>query len=267
MLIRLASKDWQQAWLEFLEGYSPLVLQVVHHVETDDDRAEQCFLFVCERLSANDCRRLRRFSPTGPAEFCTWLRVVVRNLCLDWRRKKYGRPRVFRTVARLGSLDQQVFDCVYERGMSLGATLLLLQGSHAGLNEEGLSDSLTRIRDSLSSRQMWLLANRRTKFQSLERDPAMRGGSAVTEIADPAPSPEALAELAERRSALTRALSRLERNDRLLLQLRYGEGLTLEQVSRLAGLGNAQRADRRIREILQRLREGMSQAENRSCCP
>jgi DNA-directed RNA polymerase specialized sigma subunit len=76
-----------------------------------------------------------------------------------------------------------------------------------------------------------------------------------------------MAELAERRSALIRALSRLERNDRLLLQLRYEEGLTLEQVSRLAGLGNAQRADRRIREILQRLREGMSQAENRSCCP
>jgi hypothetical protein len=42
------------------------------------------------------------------------------------------------------------------------------------------------------------------------------------------------------------------------LRLRYEEGLTLDQAARLTGLGNAQRADRRIREILTRLREEMS---------
>ena len=51
------------------------------------------------------------------------------------------------------------------------------------------------------------------------------------------------------------------------LNLRYEEGLTLEQVARLAGLGNAQQADRRIKEILARLREEMSSTENRSYCP
>jgi DNA-directed RNA polymerase specialized sigma subunit len=63
------------------------------------------------------------------------------------------------------------------------------------------------------------------------------------------------------------ALSRLDRDERLLLRLRYEEGLTLDQVSRLAGLGNAQRADRRIKEVLTRLREEMSEPENRSCGP
>jgi DNA-directed RNA polymerase specialized sigma subunit len=42
--------------------------------------------------------------------------------------------------------------------------------------------------------------------------------------------------------------------DRLLLQLRYEQELTLEQVARVLHLENAQQADRRIREVLSRLR-------------
>ncbi len=267
ILIRLASEDREQAWPEFLDLYSPLILQVVHHFETEEDRASECFLFVCDQLSANGCRRLRRFDPAGPAKFSTWLRVVARNLCLDWRRKEIGRPRAFKSVARLGVLDQQAFDCVYQRGMSWRETLLSLQGSYPRLTEEQLSDSLQRVRESLTSRQLWLLGRRRPKVQSLERGSTTNGGVVATQIADPDPNPETLAEISERRAALTRALSRLAKEERLLLHLRYEEGLTLEQVARLAGLGNAQRADRRIKETLARLREDMSSTENRSGCP
>lgn len=76
MLVGLAAENWGQAWSEFLAIYSPLILQVVHHFEHEEDRAEECFLFVCEQLSTNGCRRLRRFKPAGPAQFSTWLRVV-----------------------------------------------------------------------------------------------------------------------------------------------------------------------------------------------
>jgi RNA polymerase sigma factor (sigma-70 family) len=267
MLISLASEDWGQAWSDFLESYSPLILQVVHQFEHEEDRADECFLFVCEQLSTNRCWRLRRFKLGGPAKFSTWLRVVARNLCLDWRRREIGRPRVLRSVSRLGVLDQQVVDCVYERCMSLRETLLSLQAYDPKLTQEQLSDSLERVRERLNPRQLWLLGRRRTKVQSLERDSATGDGSVATQIADPDPSPEALAETAERRAALTVALSRLDKDERLILRLRYEEGLTLDQVSRVAGLGNAQRADRRIREILARLRDEMSEAENRSCRP
>jgi DNA-directed RNA polymerase specialized sigma subunit len=37
--------------------------------------------------------------------------------------------------------------------------------------------------------------------------------------------------------------------------MRYEQDLTLEQVARVLGLENAQAADRRIREVLQRLRK------------
>ena len=41
---------------------------------------------------------------------------------------------------------------------------------------------------------------------------------------------------------------------RLLVKLRFEDGLTLDQIAGLLGLGNAQRADRQIKEVLARLR-------------
>ncbi len=89
----LGSSDSQDAWREFLEGYAPLLLQVARYSEPDPDSASDCFLFLCEHLSREGFRRLRRFRVGGAASFSTWLRAVSRNLCLDWRRHRHGRPR------------------------------------------------------------------------------------------------------------------------------------------------------------------------------
>lgn len=72
---------------------------------------------------------------------------------------------------------------------------------------------------------------------------------------DPGPGPEALAARREQRRLLLQALSRLSSPERLLVRLRFEQGLSLDQVSRVTGLENAQQADRRLREVLRRLRE------------
>jgi RNA polymerase sigma factor (sigma-70 family) len=88
--------------------------------------------------------------------------------------------------------------------------------------------------------------------ESLDSD---REESQALRVADPSPDPERIAILRETQTALARALPRIDANDRLLLRLRYLEGLGLLQVARLVGLKDAQTADRRIREALERLRE------------
>jgi DNA-directed RNA polymerase specialized sigma subunit len=50
-------------------------------------------------------------------------------------------------------------------------------------------------------------------------------------------------------------MSKLEPNERLLIRLRFEEGLTLDQVAKMLGLGNAQRVDREINESLSKLRK------------
>ena len=109
MLKGLGSRDPLPAWTDFLHFYSRILLQVVRLSERDPDYVSECFVFVCEHLSEKGFRRIRRFNPEGQALFTTWLRAVVRNLCVDWQRKEFGRPRMFRSVAQLSQLDQDVF--------------------------------------------------------------------------------------------------------------------------------------------------------------
>jgi RNA polymerase sigma factor (sigma-70 family) len=241
-----------------LERYSPLILQIVRLFERDPDDVSDCFLFVCEQLSQRGFRRLRRFRPKGEARFPTWLRAVVRNLCLDWHRKEFGRERIFQSVARLAVLDQEVFRCLFLQGLSLEETVLCLQPRFPSLTVGRVAESEDRLRKVLSCRQLWLLEVRRPKPVQLLDAEADSNGPAPRQIAAPGPDPEALAVLSQQHAALQRALARLPKADYLLLRLRFDRGLTLKQVSDLARVGSAQKADRRIREILERLKREVS---------
>ncbi len=252
LLRRLGSRESQRAWTEFLELYSPLVLQVTHLFEHDPEHIANCFLFVCEQLSRNGFRRLRRFHVHGPASFPTWLRAVVRNLCLDWRRQEFGRQRIFHSVEQLSRLDQEVFRCIHLQGLSAEDAFLTLHPRIPDLRAEQVSESLERLHHALTPRQRWLLSVR-----TLRPEPIGDGftePSGGLQVADPAPGPEDAAALRETRDALARALAGLPAAERLLIRLRFEQELTLEQVGHLSGLGSAQSADRRLREILERLR-------------
>ena len=258
ILEELGSRDAQEAWAKFLESHAPLILQVVQRRERDPDQASDCFLFVCEQLCQNSFRRLRRFQVKGPASFPTWLRAVVRHLCIDWYRRQSGRERIFHSIARLPTLEQEIFRSVYEQGMELGNTFLLLRPRFPALTRPQLAEGLERVRQSLTSRQLWLLGTRTAETEPLEDGPAQGYGILPRQVPDPKPDPEVLAALKERRTSLARALSRLSRFDRLLVRLRFQRELTLEQVARLTNLGDPQRVDRRIRKILETLRKAMA---------
>jgi RNA polymerase sigma factor (sigma-70 family) len=255
LLQELRTRDPHDAWEAFLEEYAGLIFQVSRYVEKDLDRASDCFQFVCEKLSDDRFRRLQRFKPGGTASFSTWLRAVVRNLCLDWHRKEYGRPRRFRSIARLSGFDQDVFSCVYERGVSAEETLQLLQSKFPAVTLERVAESRERIERELTTKQRWLL-NVRSRRRPKETNTAFEEAEAAPpEIADHRPDPETKTLLAERKEALDRALGHLSKRERLLVRLRFEQELTLEQIAKLLDLGNAQRADRQIKEILARLRE------------
>src|SRR5436190_9445464 len=221
VLQKLRSGDPHEAWTEFLEEYSGLIFQVVRHFENDLDRASDCFQFVCEKLSAQRFRRLLQFKPRGPASFSTWLRAVVRNSCLDWRRREFGRERPFRSISRLSDFDQEVFKYVYERGVPAGETLPLLQSKFANVTPERFAESRDRIEQELTANQRWRLGVRSARRARGNRLTGEEVEPSPLEIADPRPGPEALTILEERRAALSRALDRLSKPERLLVQLRF----------------------------------------------
>jgi RNA polymerase sigma factor (sigma-70 family) len=81
------------AWSEFLQAYSPVVLQGSKPFGREYDDTMDRYLFVVEHLRRNGYSRLRRYQPRPGCEFRHWLLVVTRNLCLDFHRHRYGRPR------------------------------------------------------------------------------------------------------------------------------------------------------------------------------
>lgn len=257
ILSHLASPSPQDAWAEFLDLHTPLILQVVRIFERDADHISDCYLFICEQLSRDRCKRLRRFRPDGPARFTTWLRAVVRNLCLDWHRKEFGRHRVLESIGRLNALDQEVFRLALEGGAGEEEVLHALAPRFPGLKRDQVVQSLERIHSQLTPRQRWLLAARSGR-RADPNDSATEMEELAGMLPDSRPNPEAWTAQREERGHLEKALARLAPGDRLLVQFRYEQDLSLEEVARLAGLDNAQQADRRIREVLERMKKEMT---------
>lgn len=249
----LGSRNPERAWSEFLRVHASLIIQVVRLFERDQDQVADCFLFVCEQLSRRRFRRLRKFRPNGPAQFETWLRAVLRNLCLDWHRKEFGRQRIFRSIANLAPLEQEVFRCVYEKGFSPEYALAWLVPRFPQLNTGSLQTCIDRIEATLTPRQRWLLSmgSSRTTTCGLE-DTEDR---LIVQAADMHGNPETQVALKEQRERLANALEKLSAGERLMLRLRFEEDLTFEQIARLFKLADAQTADRRIRQLLERVRK------------
>lgn len=256
LITDLASADPHDAWQHFLTDYSALIYQVVQHFYPDPDNAADCFQFACEQLIKDRAKKLRKFKDVGAASFPTWLRAVVRNLCIDWHRKQFGRTRPFRSVTRLSSFDQQVFHLVYEQNTATEESLAILSSGFPNVTPDQLDESKERINKVLTPNQRWTLA-RRVARNSNGHGANQEVDALDHDYPDPAADPEVKAVQNERKKSLERALATLSPQDRLTIRLRFEQDLTLDQVAKLLGFTNAQYTDRRIKQILEDLRRNM----------
>jgi RNA polymerase sigma factor (sigma-70 family) len=81
------------AWVAFVREFSDQILRVARSLGGDHDLIMDRYTFVLERLREDGCRRLRSYARPAAGEFRLWLIVVVRRLCLDHHRQRYGRAR------------------------------------------------------------------------------------------------------------------------------------------------------------------------------
>jgi hypothetical protein len=82
-----------EAWAAFVHAFTATILRTARSLGGDADSAMDRYAFVLDRLHEDDCRRLRAYVRPGAGEFILWLAVVVRRLCLDHYRERYGRAR------------------------------------------------------------------------------------------------------------------------------------------------------------------------------
>lgn len=251
ILADLSSHRHCEAWNQFLQRYSPTIMQIARRYEYDQDRVQDCYLFICEKLSNNNFRRLLNYRPEGSASFRSWLSVVVANLCIDWKRHTQGRARPFMAIRKLSRLDQMVFKYRFQQRLGKHACLAMLENSFPGVTEPQVANSVSRINATLSQKQQWMLSIRRANEESLDAP----GGR---ELSEPGPNPEQVAARSEQLETLVEALSKLSKHHRLLIRLRFQQELSLKEIARLTRLGDPFRARRHIQAALAELSKYMN---------
>ena len=250
LLARLRSRGRSEAWQEFLAIYSPLIMHIVGQYEHHRDSRDDCYLFICEKLSAKDFSRLLSYSPEGPASFRSWLNVVIVNLCIDWSRHRQGRLRPYKSIRKLSLFDQLVFKYRFQQRVGLQTCLVSMQAEFPDLTEFQLAGAVTRINKALTPKQQWLLSTRHAQTVSLD---GLKIGSEICEPVESGHDPEQATARGQQHDKLQQALVKLTPHHRLLIKLRYQQDLSLREVARLTRLGDPFRARRHIQTALAEL--------------
>jgi RNA polymerase sigma factor (sigma-70 family) len=216
---------------------------VANQFEYEQDRIQECFLYVCEQLNDDGFRRLLKFDTTGKATFRTWLGSVVFNLCADWHRREYGRATLLPAICALPAFDQSVYRMVIEQGMDKETCFQSLRADFPDLTRELIARAVTRVYSLITPRQRWQIA---VRIRRRKAAPGSAFRESLERLPDPAMGPEKEAQNRQALEALQEAMSLLPANQRLLLRLRFQEGLTLKKIAELKYHGDVNLTWRKI---------------------
>lgn len=190
------------AWKRFLESYNRYILGTAKFVGREYDGTMDCYGHVLEELRREEFRRLREYSAQPTSRFSTWLVVVVRRLCHDFLRSRYGRIRA-------------------ESG-------------------DGARES----------------AHTRRRLQDLIAEEL-----APADLEDRArPTPEKELRLHELAAALASVLEGLSAEDRLLLKLRFEDGLPVRKIAEVMRFASEFVVYRRLKSLLTDLKRRLEEA-------
>ncbi len=241
-LAQLAEGSSHAAWDLFAERYRGLLLVTIRRLVQDPDDVMEVFSLVCQALAADDLARVRRFTDRHSLEdgFPTWLVVVVRNLTIDWIRKRDGRQEQS-TPENLSSLQQQIYRAIFLEGQSHAEAYERIRSSSG--QALGFREFLSNVRETY----------RRTQPPRKPGDP-LRRAVPVTEqrdLAQPDPDPAETADTAQR---IEQVLATLPPEVRLAVEFFVVEGRSASEIATLLGWPNAKAVYNRVYRALESLR-------------
>lgn len=218
----------------------------------DIDDAEDFASVVNLRLIENDYAILRAYEKRS--SFATYLSIVIQRMALDYRNHVWGKWRASAAATRLGDVAVNLEQLLHRDGKTFDDALAILAKKYDGVTR----DSLRALAAQLPER-----APRHRDVDLEEAEPyAIAGPVAVEEkIRDD----ERRTAAAQLRRLLAAAFERMPDDDRLLLQLRYEQGLTVAQIARALGRDQKllyRQLERRMKEIRAELqRSGIASAD------
>ena len=221
-----------RGWRAFVDQHSARLLQVIESCGVRDrDDVMDLYVHVCERLAADDCARLRRYDP-GRGALSAWLGTVVRRMLVDWVRSTQGRKRLFGSVKALSEIDQHVFELYYWRRRTPAEMAnVVVDAAGLPIGISAVFASLERVERALTERQradLVMMAARTGATISLDDEE----GEPVVPVASAEPGPEAALLARDEQGVLEEALASLDAEDRVIVCMRFMDGLTLPEIRR-----------------------------------
>ncbi len=239
--------DAEAAWDFFISRYRRLIFAAIRHYARDYDDVMEVFARVCEALREDDFRRLKAYHVQSEhrARFSTWLVTVVRNLTIDWFRRRDGRRRLPAVAEELPPRQRRMFEHVFLDGRSHVETFELI-----------------RARESTGMTFKEFLRELHAMYRAVSEG---RRGSLLRELhpvlpLETPPDEASAVEAAERRALLEGALASLSDQDRVAIELYVMEELPAADVARIVGLKNAKAVYNRVYRALAVLEEHLAQS-------
>jgi RNA polymerase sigma factor for flagellar operon FliA len=224
---------------ELIEGVLTLICRRhrLTGMEADDFRSIARLKFV-----DNDYDVLRKFQ--GRSSLRTYLTIVADRVFLDYRNAQWGKWRPSAEAQRQGPVALRLEQLIARDGFTFDEAVEMLRAQY-GVRES--RDRLYEIASRLPLR--------------MSRKP--QGEEAIAHVADPAATPDqvvAREELrpraAQARAALDRAISALDSQERLIIRLRFVNGLGIVDIARALQI-EQRPLYRRLEQILGRLRRSL----------
>ena len=212
------------------------------HRLTPED-AEEFAAVVNLRLVENDYAILRAFE--GRSSPATYFGIVVQRMLFDYRNHKWGTWHDSAEAKRLGPLAIELERSLYRDKLSFDEAFAALKKRDESLSRDAL--------ESLAKR----LPERGPKRREVPLEHATRVAVSSAESIEADAAAGNRRDVAERVSSLVNELmDKLPDADRLLLQLRFQEGMTVAQIAR-ATRDDQKSLYRRIERCMRDIRRQM----------
>jgi RNA polymerase sigma factor (sigma-70 family) len=232
----------QEVFEEHLLMAGELIGRICSRHRLSHEEAEDFYSFALFKLIEDDYARLRSFQ--GRSRLKTFLTVVLHRLFLDYRIQKWGKWRPTAEVRELGKTAVELDRLLSRDGQTLENAVEILRSRSGG---------------ALTRQELVALASRLPQRQRIHQE--------RLEDSDQIPTDGGVEECVQNRelartstrveAALAKALRDVPEEDRLILKMRYEEGLKVREIASTLGLEERplftrfDRCHRRLRKALE----------------
>ena len=249
-LVRQIVSGDDDAWLRFVESYSPFLEKIIDRYVQDDELRRTLFVTLLAKLKKT---KLQRFS--GKSSLKTWLFIVTKNHCRDYFRSRNGIRHILSALEGLEDLDRRFFRLLYLERMPLRGVFESLRLEFGdGLTFVDIFESDERIRKRLESKKLGSIPDKLLNPQtptiiSLDSIPGSAGRAAQE---TPYPDAESVIDSMELQDALDnlhKIILKLPSKDQILLKLRFEHKLSARRISEVLDLTNEKQVYRRLKRL------------------